>query len=425
MTEPWPCSAGDDAYSGVCSRLRRLCPRLVPSPLWGLSLARLARLAPQAALAVCDSCPGTVEALGRYWRGLSRGGACEVCGGPGGEVDEDWLYHVEGGGRGVACLARLRLLCSSCHLAKHQGYALVTGRSREAVEHLARVNRVSLEEARRLVGEAFQVHRRLSRIRDWVINVAQLPGMDEGLRAGAERLLNTMYRMGFSVMTPWLYYSGRVYSGLAARRAAAETLQVLREAAERAGGTGVGPSGWEEFMEALLQTLRESLEPLGVRVLGRELRVFLRYLLEGERPRRTLEQLLETAAGGDEEAAATLLDEAGLTGKWMVFTSPGVYPIVFRRAVEALEAAGLAYEAKMLARARDYAERRDLPVIVYVPSALAPRFVAETAATLWRVLEGFPGEGRRLMFKPDLFTLKGVYTGRAKHKPYIYVYRPE
>ena len=335
-------------------------------------------------------------------------------------MDEDWLYYVEGGGRGVACLARLRLLCSSCHLAKHQGYALVTGRSRRALAHLARVNRVSLGEARRLVRKAFRIHRELSRIRNWVIRVSKLPGMSEELRVGAERLLNTMYRRGFSVSGAWLYYRSKVHGKTVARRAAIETIQVLREAAEQLDEIGAELGSWERPLETLLQAVREELEPLGIRVLEHEFRMFLHYLLGYEGPRSGLEQLLEAIESDDPIGleAIELLDSAELTGKWIVYASTDVYPSLFRRLVEALEGSGLAYEAKILARARDYMERRSLPIIVYVPSALAPRLVADTADALRRMLEEFPEESYRLTFKPDLFTGGEPSTS-------IYVYQPE
>ncbi len=83
------CNDENDAYYPVCSKLQKLCPRLVPSPLWGLSLANIARIAPQTVLAVCDSCPETVESVYRYWTALNRSGKCEVCGDPGNELDEE------------------------------------------------------------------------------------------------------------------------------------------------------------------------------------------------------------------------------------------------------------------------------------------------------------------------------------------------
>ncbi|MEB3780837.1 MAG: hypothetical protein GSR85_11525 [Desulfurococcales archaeon] len=51
-------------------------------------------MAPQAALAVCDSCPETVERVYRYWTAIDRSGKCEVCGDSGNELDEEWLYCI-------------------------------------------------------------------------------------------------------------------------------------------------------------------------------------------------------------------------------------------------------------------------------------------------------------------------------------------
>jgi ribosomal protein S27AE len=59
-----------------------------------------------------------------------------VCGERGGHVDEDWRYYVVSGERvirslrgerGVAYLARVRVLCEKCHLTKHLGYASKKG----------------------------------------------------------------------------------------------------------------------------------------------------------------------------------------------------------------------------------------------------------------------------------------------------------
>lgn len=118
----------------------------------GLSLANLARMEPRIASVVSDSYPALIEKISDYWMSLDRAGACEICGGEGGEIDEYWLYFVLSkkgkpvsitkaalrddvyeffrNFRGLAYLRALRLLCPKCHLAKHQGYALVHGRVR-------------------------------------------------------------------------------------------------------------------------------------------------------------------------------------------------------------------------------------------------------------------------------------------------------
>ena len=38
-----------------------------------------------------------------------------------------------------------------------------------------------------------------------------------------------------------------------------------------------------------------------------------------------------------------------------------------------------------------------------------------------RVLDEFY-ISKKMFFKPDIFTEKGVYSGKVSHKPYIYVY---
>lgn len=255
----YACLASDEAYSEICSKLVKLCPRLVPSPLWGLSLARVSRMAPQAALAICGSCPEIVERINHYWMDLDRGGKCEVCGKPGNEIDEDWLYYIfdENGNlvrdmamrnltsekakryKGVAYLQRLRLLCEKCHLAKHQGYALVHVRQQEALEQLARVNQLSLEETRKLVDKAFLIHRQLSKIHDWTIKIGGLGGLDEKLRRKVEELLNVMYRKGFFIYGTWLYYRYSKYSEEVEPRIIHETMSILAEASKKSGTTKV------------------------------------------------------------------------------------------------------------------------------------------------------------------------------------------
>lgn len=382
------CESGEDAYSGVCSKLTRLCPRLVPSPLWGLSLAQVARMAPQAALAICDRCPEVVEEVRRYWMGLPRGGRCEVCGAPGSEIDEDWRYCVinNAGGqrRGVAYLKRLRLLCEKCHLAKHQGYAQVVGEELEALEHLAQVNRLSLAEAEKLVDKAFLIHAGLSGISDWAIEI----GGVEGLKERVEELLNAMYKRGFSIVDKWLYYKYPRYGE---------------------------------------EVAREVLASRSVRVLSREFKLYVRLLLEDETCRIWLQLaadcVLESGVDACVEDLSQLLEEcADLVGKWMVFVPVEDYPRAFRDMLEALEKAGLAYAAKIVARREEYSSRGELPVLIYAPASFATYYIVKVAKLMRDVLDKY-GVDKSLFFKPDLFTRRGIYSGHAEYKSYIYLYR--
>lgn len=436
------CIAGNDAYSGICNKLVKLCPRLVPSPLWGLSLARIARMAPQAALVVCDSCPEIMERIHHYWMTLDRGGRCEVCGETGNEIDEDWLYCIfdENGNlvsdiavrnptpqkakhyKGIAYLQRLRLLCEKCHSAKHQGHALVHRREQEALEHLARINQLSLEETRKLVDKAFFIHHQLSKIRNWTIKIGELRGLDKELRRKVEELLNTMYGKGFSLSEGWLYYYYPKYYEEVEPRIIHEITAILSEVLKKSETVNIADDKW---IDSLLGIVKEELESKGIHVLSRELKLFMKYLLENERKKRLLQRVVEYISKNKTshytDTISLLLDYMGLTGKWMVFIPTSLYPQIFHYMLDALEKARLAYSAKITSRREEYSSRKDLPIIIYVPISFATRYIVDVA----EVMKGVLGEfyvSKKMFFKPDLFTEKGVYSGRTNHKSYIYVY---
>ena len=437
------CMDSNDAYSEVCSKLIRLCPRLVPEPLWGLNLAGVARMAPQAGIAMCNSCPETVEEVHRFWMSLDRIGKCEICSNPGNEIDENWLYLIfnkEGKlvsnilarrlrlkefkqYKGIAYLKELRLLCVECHLAKHQGYAQVCEREQEALEHLAKVNQLSLEEAKKLVDKAFFIYRRLSEIRDWVIKIGELKGLEDELRRKVEKLLNMMYRKGFYLSGGWLYYQYPKYHEEVKPRIIHETMIILAEASKKAGTTTVRDDKW---IDSLLEVVKGELESQGIRVLNHEFKLFIKYLLENEEQKRLLQSVVNYIVKGKVDRhvgiiSLLLQDYVDLTGKWMVFVPTSLYPRIFRYIIDALEKAKLAYSAKITSQREDYGLRDELPIIIYVPISFATRYIVEVAEVLKRVLDEFY-VSKKLFFKPDIFTAKGVYSGRVNHKPYIYVY---
>jgi len=422
------CDSFNDVYSRVCSRLVRLCPRLVPAPLWGLSLAALSRLAPEATLAICDWCPEVVERVHEYWFSLDRSGACTICGKPGSEVDENWLYCLtveEGSGssgakhyRGVAYLQGLRLLCRDCHLAKHQGYAATRGKEKEALEQLAKVNGLTLEEAEELVDQAFRVHAIISSVRNWSIRVELLDGLSEELRSSLENMLNTMYRRGFSIHEGWLYYSYPKYEEEVKPRVVRETVSILAEVLRRTGSTR---ELLNSLPDKLLEVVKEKLEPRGIQVLDREFRMFVGYVLKDERRREYLEEIVDYISKGGADTIQLPLGKIGFTGKWIAFVPPGLCPRVFHRVIELLEEARLAYSAKIPAEREDY-RRESCSVIVYTPVSIATQHVADVAEILRKALKEFNMD-QRLIYKPDIFTLRGIYYGKYFSKPYIYVYQ--
>lgn len=384
---------GVEAYEGVCSVLARLCPRLVPAPLWGLSLAHLARLDPVLGEAVCRGCGWVVERLCAFWFGLERGGRCSVCGSLGGvDVDEDWRYYVCDG-VGVAVLSGLRLLCRRCHLAKHVGFAGLVGRRREAFEHLARVNGVELGLVERLVDEAFRVWEVLSSIDKWKIVVGDVGGLED-VRGGVEELLNTMYVKRLSVERGWLVY--RSSSQRRVERAALEeTLELVSKAF---GGVVEG----EKFAGKLAPLVRNILREYGVVVLERELVLAIEAAMSR----------LESLDLGRVEAVEEILKV--LEGKWIVFVGESLRGKLFIDLIDRLKGRGLDYLVKTPASRKP--ELKEYPVAVYVPSFLALKLAAKIGITIKDVLEEY-GVNKPIIFKPNIFAEKQEI-GVAK--PYIY-----
>ena len=175
----------------------------------------------------------------------------------------------------------------------------------------------------------------------------------------------------------------------------------------------------------MLETLREELEPRGVQVLIHEFKLFIEYLLEEEKRRKLLQRIVNCASKGRTGSLAEniplLLDYASLAGKWMIFVPADLYPQIFRYTLEALEKAKLAYSAKITSRRDQYASEKELPIIIHVPVSFAFRYIADVAEVMKDVLEGLY-VNKKVFFKPDLFTKKRVYSGKANYKSYIYLY---
>lgn len=146
-----PLAAGDSAD-------HRLRHELVPRPLWGVSLCR--------------------QLKGVRWDRLRRslveaaGGRCECCGEArdrGMVCHEVWAYDDDAS---VATLVGFRIICPACNFVTHRGMASRIDRGDQADEHMAQVNGVSLEEARRLYWEAFAMWRERSE-RPWAVMIDQ------------------------------------------------------------------------------------------------------------------------------------------------------------------------------------------------------------------------------------------------------------
>jgi len=173
-----------EAYSDVCSLTPRLCPRLVPSPLWGVNLAKLVRLGAGEAEVLEPGSTSVVAELRRYWWSIDRR-ACSVCGERGRHVDEEWEYYV---------VASEELACS------------LVGDS--GVAYLARVNKVDEATARVALRRAMDAWEALSRIESWTIVVGDI-GLKEELRTKVEKLLNKLLEKTKQERNPAPYTSNK------------------------------------------------------------------------------------------------------------------------------------------------------------------------------------------------------------------------
>jgi len=104
-------------------------------------------------------------------------------------------------------------------------------------------------------------------------------------------------------------------------------------------------------------------------------------------------------------------------GKWMVFAPNRRRGFLLRNIINGLGEKGLDYITKTISM-REGGER---PVVVYVPNFLAVNMINDVAEVILDVLNRL-GIDKPLLFKPDVFTQEGIYSGSAGvMKPYIYM----
>lgn len=387
----------EDAYHDVCSVFTKLCPRLVPSPLWGISLASLARADSRVVCGVAhghiDGDRAVVNEFRKWWFSLPRD-RCRVCGSQATDIDEDWRYRVKNN-VGIAVLEGLVPLCEKCHLARHLGYALVHDRGKEALEHLARVNGVNIEVAKRVAKRVFKMHATLSRIEKWRIVLKEFTGLPKDVTEVVENILNLMADNGYSFDGYWLrYYAREEQRRWLEGEALAESEEFLHRA------LGIRGKSLSEIVNAIRENLLVRLSVV------RELEKILdRYNI------KVLRRETEIALRG--------IGKTETTGKWMVFVPSGLRGIVLRRIVDELKKRGLDYSAKTVGV--EGPDRDEQPVIVYVPSFLAINIIRKIAEVVLEALEEF-GIDKLVMLKPDIFTYAGIYSNTVtRMKPYIYM----
>jgi hypothetical protein len=368
--------------------------------------------------AVCDGCTDVINVFREWWYSLDRG-ICRFCGAKASHVDEDWryyLYDVSGGQicgevllkgvKGVAYLNSLVPICESCHIAKHLGYASVVGRGEEALNKLANINGVSVEEARKLENFVFTTWRRLSTINDWRIIIGSI-GIDEYVRKRLEEILNIMYSKGLYFDDPWLWYRSK-YEEFNSLKALNETKDLFAEVINRCGLGDI-----VKCQEIVLSVVKDKLLSRDIIVLDNEFKFFIKLLID-------LGVIGGLIAVSDALIMEFIADEMvkSLCGKWMLFAEPEKAPYIFRQIIDLLEESKLGFQAKMWCR--DVEAGKEIPIIVYIPSSLALDYVSQVCNIIESARNSF--EVRKpLYFKPDLFTKLRIYSGVSELKPYIYL----
>ncbi len=104
----------------------------------------------------------------------AAGYRCEICGGRGPkwpvEAHEVWDYNDR---THMQTLTGLIALCPDCHSVKHIGLAVSRGREQPTLEHLARVNGWSVEDARLYMEVQFEVWSQRS-THNWTLDISWL-----------------------------------------------------------------------------------------------------------------------------------------------------------------------------------------------------------------------------------------------------------
>lgn len=142
--------------------LIRLRPKLIPSPLWGVSAYRL---------------------LGRnkHWKLIradvleAAGDKCEICGREKRPVrqvylicHELWDYNDK---KRTATLIGFEIHCSLCDLVTHMGRARSVGKGEAALKQMCKVNGISRDAALELYNKAINVWEK-RRARKWKVRVS-------------------------------------------------------------------------------------------------------------------------------------------------------------------------------------------------------------------------------------------------------------
>jgi hypothetical protein len=95
---------------------------------------------------------------------------CEICGVKSERLDCNELWEYKGNEQ---ILIGLEAICRNCHLTQHMGYASISGKGQQALEHLLKVNKWTPEQGQKYVLEKFSEWGERSK-KKWTLNLDYL-----------------------------------------------------------------------------------------------------------------------------------------------------------------------------------------------------------------------------------------------------------
>ena len=107
------------------------------------------------------------------------GHKCEICGTANVKLEchEIWDYNDV---TFIQKLVKMIALCNNCHTVKHIRLARIKGWEERALKHLAKINNITLEDAKLYVEAQFEIWSKRS-THDWTLNIVALDNyIDKG-----------------------------------------------------------------------------------------------------------------------------------------------------------------------------------------------------------------------------------------------------
>lgn len=99
---------------------------------------------------------------------------CQICGGTGPkhpvECHEIWSYDDK---KLIQKLDGMIALCPDCHMVKHIGLAQILKKSKQALSHLMKVNKIKKEVAEKYIAEVFVKWKERSK-KKWKLDISHL-----------------------------------------------------------------------------------------------------------------------------------------------------------------------------------------------------------------------------------------------------------